>query len=146
MAIQAQNTTISVSSDGGNTWLLVGEIQTLGDVDFGAKDVVTIDSLDTEDIDKILGTLKLGNMDLSYVYNPAEAEGNGVIKTSFDATVTTPIDVRIELPDSKGTNGTQFSFTAIVPSYKISGFEKNGFLKSVVTIEQTTKPTVTAAA
>jgi len=144
--IQAQNTTLSVSSDGGTTYSLVGNIQTLGDIDFGTKNVITIDSLDSEDIDKVLGTLKLGSMDLSYTYDPAEAAGNGVIKTAFDATTTTKIDVKIELPDSQGTNGTTFTFKAIVPSYKVTGLQKDGFVQSSATLEMVTKPTVTAAA
>jgi len=146
MAIQSQNTTLSVSDDGGTNWKLAGDIQTLGDIDFGSREVITIDSLDNENIEKVLGTLKLGALDLSYVYDPTEPEGNGVIKAAFDASTTTPIEVRIELPNSGGTNGTQFTFTAIVPSYKVAGLEKNGFPKSVVSLEQTTKPTVTAAA
>ena len=146
MAIQSQNTKLKVSSDGGTTWELVGDIQTLGDIDFGTKDVITIESLDNENIEKVLGTLHLGALDLSYVYDPSESAGNGIIKTAYDASVTTPIDVMIELPDTKGTNGTQFVFKAIVPSYKVAGLEKNGFTKSVVSLEQTTKPTVTAAA
>jgi hypothetical protein len=146
MAIQSQNTTLSVSSDGGTTWLKVGDIQTLGDIDFGTKGVITIDSLDNETVQKVLGKLTLGSMDLSYVFDPTEPNGNGVIKAAHDATTTTPITCRIELPNSLGTNGTQFDFTAIVPSYKISGLEKDGFAKSVTTLEITSKPTVTAAA
>ncbi len=146
MAIQAQNTTLSVSSDGGTTWKLVGNIQSIGDVDFGTKNVITIENIDNENIDKVLGTLQLGALDLSYVYDPGEPEGNGIIKSAFDATTTTKIKVKIELPDSLGTHGTQFEFDAVVPSYKTSGFEKDGFIKSVVSLEQTTKPTITAAA
>lgn len=144
--IQAQNTTLSVSSDGGTTYSLVGNIQTLGDIDFGEKNVITIDSLDSEVIDKVLGTLKLGSLALSYTYDPAEGAGNGVIKSAFDATTTTKITARIELPNSGGTNGTQFTFEAIVPMYKITGLEKDGFVKSSTSLEMTSKPVVTAAA
>ncbi|WP_331774056.1 hypothetical protein [Sulfurospirillum sp. 1612] len=147
MTIQAQNTTLSVSSDSGTTYNKVGAIQTIGDIDFGAKDVITIDSLDSEIIDKVLGTLKLGSLDLSYTYDPDEPNGNGVIKAAFDATTTTPIKVQIELPNpatASGT-GTLFTFDAIVPSYKLSGLEKNGFMKSSTSLEMTSKPVVTAA-
>jgi len=144
--IQEQNTTLSVSNDGGTTYSLVGNIQTLGEVDFGTKDVITIDSLDSETIDKVLGTLKLGSLPVSYTYDPAEAAGNGVIKTAFDATTTTQIDVKIELPDIATTSGTTFTFKAIVPSYKLTGLEKNGFVQSSTSLEIVTKPTVTAAA
>jgi len=144
--IQAQNTTLSVSADGGTTYLLVGNIQTLGDVDFGNKNVITIDSLDSEDIDKVLGTLKLGSLEVSYTYDPTEPAGNGVIKTAFDATTTTQIDVKIELPDSGGISGTTFTFKGIIPSYKITGLQKDGFVQSSATLEMVTKPTVTAAA
>ena len=145
MAIQAQNTTLKVSDDGGTTWKQVGCIQTLGDIDFGNKNVITIDCLDSETIDKVLGTIKFGSLEVSYVYDPAEPEGNGVIKAAFDATATTKIKAQIELPDSGSTHGTQFTFDCVVPSYKVTGLEKDGFIKSAVVLEMTEKPTITAA-
>lgn len=147
MAIQSQNTTLFVSSDGTN-YSEVGNIQTIGDIDFGSREVIKIENINNEDLDKLLGTLSLGALELTYVYDPDEPNGNGIIKSAYDASLTTRVFVRIELPNklTDDGNGTRFEFQAVVPSYKLSGIEKNGYVKTVVSLEQVTKPTVTAAA
>ncbi|MFK5976891.1 MAG: hypothetical protein QM493_10310 [Sulfurovum sp.] len=145
-AIGGQNTTIKAKVKGGATFLAVGCIQALGDIDKGEREVITLDCLNNDDITKILGSLKLGNITLSYNYNPDEPEGNGILDDAFNAPGTVELDIVIELSNSLGTNGTQITFEAIVPKYSIGGFAKNDRLVSNVTLEINSKPDIVPAA
>jgi len=149
MAIQAQNTKLyaKLTGDATASYVEVGCIQSIGDIDLGTREIVNVDCLSSTDVDKVLGTTSLGSMDIVYTFNETEPKGNGILKTAHDATNTTKVDIKIELSNSltETGNGTYFEFVAIVPSYKISDISKNAFIKSSVKLEMTTRPTVTSA-
>ena len=148
MAVTAQNTKLYVKNEADTDYLEVGCIQSIGDIDFGSREIIEIDCLSNTDTDKVLGTFKLASIDLTYTYNELEPDGNGKIKDAFESEQTVKLDIRIELPNKKTTdgNGTRYEFKAIVPSYKIVDISKNNYIKSSTTLAMTTKPVVTASA
>jgi len=144
--ITGQNTTLKIKVKGEPTFVEVGRIQSIGDIPFKERSVVVDDCMSDDDIDKVLGAFSLGNMAISYNYNPLEPDGNGIIKTAQAATTTVKLEAQIELANSLGANGTQINFECIVPKYNIGGISKDGRLVSNTTLELTTNPTVVAAA
>lgn len=140
-----QNTKLKIKVKGDPTFVEVGRIQSIGDIPFKERSVIVDDCMSDDTIDKVLGTFSLGNMAISYNYDPAEPNGNGIIQTAQSSTSTVKLEAQIELSNSLGANGTQIDFDCIVPKYSVGGFAKDGRLVSNTTLELTSNPAVTPA-
>ena len=146
MSVQVQGIQLFVKVKGDVDYLKVGCLQSLGDIDFGTRDITEKGCMESDEVRKIVGKMKIGNMPITYTFDATNPLGNGVIKTAFDTSPAPTLSVKIELND-KATDagtGTSFEFEAVIPSYKIK-LPDGGEVEVDTVLEMTTKPTVSSA-
>ncbi|MBD3838832.1 MAG: hypothetical protein IE878_00400 [Epsilonproteobacteria bacterium] len=141
MAVQAQGVTLFVKKESDSEFKEVGCLQSLGDIDFGSRDVIEIECLSSFVTEKLLGAKKFGNMDFTYTFDPQEPNGNKIIYDAFDDDNSVVLDIKIKTVDS-----TTFEFKGLVPNYKLIDFTKGSVVKVSATFAVKTKPIVTPPA
>jgi len=92
----------------------------------------------------ILGAIKTGDIDLSVAYDPTDTAGKGELESVFNS--NSPCEIKIELSDTAGTNGTTFTWSeAGVKGLEIDP-DSDGEVGANFTLVMNGKPTVTPAA
>ncbi len=139
MAVQAQGVTLFVKKEADSEFEEVGCLQSLGDIDFGSRDVIEIECLSSFVTQKLLGAKKFGNLDFTYSFDPRELHGNQIVKNAFDSDISVVLDVKIKLVDT-----TMIDFKGLVPSYKLIDFTKGSVVKASTSFAINSTPLVTA--
>jgi len=147
MGINTQGLTVYIKDETQSTYLKIGCLKSIGDLDLGERSSKDDGCMDKEVQGKIIGALKFGSMDITYAYNPAEPEGHGQMGVAHKSNPAALQDFRIELPNkvTDTGNGTQFDFKVYVTKRSI-GFPKDDDIEVKAKLEMVNEPTVTAAA
>ena len=140
-AIKGQETTISISTDGGTSYIEIGEVQSFSGIGGGSASVIDVTHLKSTAKEKKVGLADEGQVQLEMNYIPTDA-GQIALKTA--RSTQAGADIKIELADTGLTAGTTFTFKAYVLS-----FGKNGgvddIIKASSTLEISGTVTETAA-
>jgi len=117
VAIKGQDTTISISTDAGTTYLPIAEVRTFSGIGGGSASVIDTTHLKSIAKEKKVGLADEGQLSLEMNYVPTDA-GQIALKTSRAS--QSEIDIKIELSDGT-TTGTTWEFKAYVLSFGKSG-------------------------
>ena len=120
-----------------------GDLQSIGSIK-QKRDIKEYEAINTGVIVQAIGNVKTDPIAISVLYNPEDSAGAKELETAFNTAATIPFE--IELSDTKGTNGTTFSWTGgVVSDFEVNQ-EENGDVLASFTIALNGAPTVTAAA
>lgn len=139
-AIKGQETTISISVDGGSTYEEIGEVQSFSGIGGGSASVIDVTHLKSTAKEKRVGLADEGQISLEMNYVPTDA-GQLLVKSA--RTSQGEADIKIELADGS-TSGTTFEFKAYVLSFGKSG-GVDDIIKASATLEISGAVTETAA-
>ena len=147
MGINTQGIQIYIKDESSADYLKIGCLQSLGDLDLGKRSSKEDGCMDKEVMGKVIGALKYGSLDITYLYDPAEPAGHGQVGTAHTTTPAPVQDFRIELPNKVADDGhgTQFFFKVYVTERSL-GFPKDDNIEVKAKLEMINAPTVTAAA
>ena len=120
-----------------------GDLQSIGSIK-QSRPVKSYEAINTGVIVQAIGNVKTDPIALSVLYDPADAAGAKELETAFTDGTTIPFE--IELSDTKGTNGTKFTWDgAVISDFEVNQ-EEDGDVLASFTATLNGAPTVTAAA
>ena len=120
-----------------------GDLQSIGSIK-QSRPVKSYEAINTGVIVQAIGNVKTDPIALSVLYDPADAAGAKELETAFTDGTTIPFE--IELSDTKGTNGTTFTWDgAVISDFEVNQ-EEDGDVLASFTATLNGAPTVTAAA
>jgi len=117
LAIKGQDTTISISTDGGTSYSPIAEVSSFSGIGGGSASVIDATHLKSAAKEKKVGLPDEGQVSLEMNYIPADV-GQIALKTSRASQAE--IDIKIELNDGS-TSGTTWEFKAYVLSFGKGG-------------------------
>ena len=120
-----------------------GDLQSIGSIKL-KRNIKEYEAVNTGVIVQSIGNIKTDPIAMSMLYNPDDTAGAKELENAFNAGTTIPFE--IELSDTKGTNGTTFSWDgAVVGDFELNP-EQDGYILASFTVNLNGKPAVTAAA
>lgn len=137
MAIKTHGTIVRVNSKDA------GDLQSLSGIKQN-RPVKEYEAVNTGVIVQAIGNIKTDPVTMSVLYDPADTAGAKELENAFNSGDTVPFE--IELSDTKGTNGTKFSWDGAVISSFEAAPEEDGDVLATFTVTLNGAPTVTAAA
>lgn len=124
----------------------VGCLQSLGSIKM-SRAIKEYECLNTEEVVQALGKVKTAPIAMSVLFDPADANGSGELKTAFDSGTTIPFAIELsDIVTPTTGNGTTFTWSgAVISDFEIAQ-EENGKVLATFTAALNGAPTVTAAA
>jgi len=120
-----------------------GDLQSIGSIK-QKRAIKEYEALNTGVIVQAIGNIKTDTLSLSVLYDPASTTGAGELEAAFENGTTVPLE--IELSDTKGTNGTTFTWDgAVVSDFELNP-EQDGYVLASFSVALNGAPVVTAAA
>ena len=122
---------------------VVGEIESLGDLNM-KRGVKEYKSINTGNIVVVEGAVSVDPISIGVLYDPSDAAGAKELETAFNSGGSIPFE--IELSDKGTTNGTTYTWDAVIISEFKRTPEEDGAILANFTVNVNGTPTVTPAA
>jgi len=121
-AQDAQGAEISISVDDGTTWIQVKEVNSIDGIGGGSASVKDVTHLNSAAKEKRLGLKDEGQVSLGGNYIEDDL---GQIAMQSARNESTKVKIKIELDNSKGTNGSNWIFNAFIQTFKIGNISND---------------------
>ena len=138
-AVVTDATTIATAIGPGQE---IGCLQDLGEIG-SSRSVQEYSCLSSDNIAKSSGSLSLGNVSISTLFNAADSEGQGELRAIYSGSETRTIIVM--LSDNAGANPTYYTFEGFVSDQKVA-IQKDNAVMFNSTVEIASNPAVVLAA
>ena len=120
---------------------IVASILTLGEIG-SSRNVTEFSVLDVDDATKSMGSITLGNIPLSLLFDSTDVAGQAELRTMY--TANTPRVFIVKLTDDLAVSPTYVTFDGALSSETLP-IEKDSAVMYDTTVEFTSKPVITLA-